>query len=1138
MVFKVKRRLLKIEYAIDFCEYENNILRIKGWLFSYKHSVEGLNVIVKSKDQAYSMKLTSGIKRTDVYQETQAENAKKSGFFGKIVIENLKEFEAELVFTVNGISCKYGLGNFTADSKIDGQAPVKVERLDTKEQEIDFTALIHNYKINWEFKEEYYQQKIDIIVPIYNGYQFLNRLFETIERTKMQYNLILINDCSPDERISPLLHEYADSRENVRLIENEKNQGFVRNVNKGLKFAKGHVALVNSDVELPALWLERLMLPILEDFSVASATPYTNCGIITSFPEIGQDNELPFGLSVDEIDEEFQKIVPKYLEMPTGVGFCMAMNRKAIDEVGELDAESFGMGYGEENDWCQRAIGKGYRNVHVENLFVYHKHGGSFHSEEKKRYMREHAEILERKHPDYPKQVARFFAIDENKDIRRLVKFLLTVKGRPEKIFAAIDHDLGGGASSYLAQKRNLSVDQGHAFVIIRYNFIQNYYPVVFYYGKEKTKLFVKEQMDIIKALEFLKPDELWVNELVTYPRIYEFMDRIREFAAGSSIVLKMLLHDYFAVCPTINLLDAKKQYCRIPEHGICRECFETCNPDLNEEYTSMDVWRSKWKEFLEACSSVVVFSKDSRKILEQVYGKLPNVELIPHQIGYMPSIQKKYKMSNAFTIGLLGVLTKHKGAEIIKELAAEIEKEGLNIRIKLIGTSAEKIESPVFSETGKYTRDSIPYLTLKEDVDIFLIPSIWPETFSYTAEEVMKMGMPVMCFDIGAPAERVSEYRRGIIIPEMTAGAILNEIKNRDLISDCQRLERKDKKVLFIAEENTFASRYRVEHLREQLLLQGIASERIMISQAPKCELRDFDSVVLYRGARVKLIQKLVKRARRLGKPVYYDIDDFIFEYDKIRNLSFLQGKDYRNFERYSGDIKKAMSLCDGYLVSTETLKKEAKMSFPGKPVYVNRNVASMAMFICSIGHGKEERKVQNKERIYLGYFSGTKTHNEDFESIKDVILQIMRKNEQVYLLIGGQIQLPEEFDEVKTRIERFKFVVWRNLPRLIAKADINLMPLEHTTFHSCKSENKWMEAALVGAPTVAAWNEELERVISDGINGYLCKTDADWRANLQKLIDDQKLRKKIADAAYEKVCKSYTTFQMEQDVLKALIK
>ena len=73
---------------------------------------------------------------------------------------------------------------------------------------------------------------------------------------------------------------------------------------------------------------------------------------------------------------------------------------------------------------------------------------------------------------------------------------------------------------------------------------------------------------------------------------------------------------------------------------------------------------------------------------------------------------------------------------------------------------------------------------------------------------------------------------------------------------------------------------------------------------------------------------------------------------------------------------------------------------------------------------------------------------------------------------------------------------------------------------------------------PTVATWNEELERVISDDVNGYLCRSDADWTANLQKLIEDQNLRKKIADAAYEKVRKSYTTFRMEQDVLEALTK
>lgn len=89
-----------------------------------------------------------------------------------------------------------------------------------------------------------------------------------------------------------------------------------------------------------------------------------------------------------EIDDEFRMIRPQYPAMPTGVGFCMGMNLKAIQEVGLLDEENFGKGYGEENDWCQRAIAAGYENVHVDNLFVYHKHGGSFPSEEKQRLLK------------------------------------------------------------------------------------------------------------------------------------------------------------------------------------------------------------------------------------------------------------------------------------------------------------------------------------------------------------------------------------------------------------------------------------------------------------------------------------------------------------------------------------------------------------------------------------------------------------------------------------------------------------------------------------------------------------------------------------------------------------------------------
>ena len=65
------------------------------------------------------------------------------------------------------------------------------------------------------------------------------------------------------------------------------------------------------------------------------------------------------------------------IEIPTGVGFCMALNRACINKIGMFDTV-YGKGYGEENDWCCRAVKNGFVNVMITNLFVYHKHGASF----------------------------------------------------------------------------------------------------------------------------------------------------------------------------------------------------------------------------------------------------------------------------------------------------------------------------------------------------------------------------------------------------------------------------------------------------------------------------------------------------------------------------------------------------------------------------------------------------------------------------------------------------------------------------------------------------------------------------------------------------------------------------------------
>jgi O-antigen biosynthesis protein len=56
----------------------------------------------------------------------------------------------------------------------------------------------------------------------------------------------------------------------------------------------------------------------------------------------------------------------------------------------------------------------------------------------------------------------------------------------------------------------------------------------------------------------------------------------------------------------------------------------------------------------------------------------------------------------------------------------------------------------------GDYEPAQIPALVARYGIGCWLIPSIWPETFSYTTHEALATGLPVICFDLGAQAEAV----------------------------------------------------------------------------------------------------------------------------------------------------------------------------------------------------------------------------------------------------------------------------------------------------------------------------------------------------------------------------------------------
>lgn len=1115
MYHRIQRKLQKIMCSVDFFEYTGNVLKVKGWIFSEEHELEAVSIVLTSRGQRWDLLAETKVERIDVYNHFKGNlHAKNSGFYTTALIKGIANGSVWLEYSRNEKSYKLYLGEIKGEK----EENIVVKACAEAMEYLDLEAFEKNSLENFTEKQVE-DVTIDIIIPVYNGFQYLDPLLNSIKNTKMKYRLIFIEDASPDERVKPYLREYQSSHPETVLIENETNLGFVKSVNKGLKYSCNHVALVNTDVEVPNMWLERLMLPILENDTVASTTPYTNAGTICSFPNIGEDHTIFYGLPLATVDDEFKKIKPRYMEMPTGVGFCMGMNKKALEIVGFLDEESFGMGYGEENDWCQRAIQHNMENVHVENLFVYHKHGGSFLSEDKKRFVEEHGEILSQRYPKYNQETAYYFETDENRDIRKYVewKLLLGMKLPTTLVF---NHNLGGGATAYLEKKEKEILNRGEVSCLIRCNYDIGRTEIIYKYKDSVIKFKVHRFAEIADFIRRISPEKIVINEFVSYPQLYEVLQLVQDYKQKNEVELTLLGHDFYMVCPTVNLLDEQEQYCGVPSLERCEQCLKKNNELKYLDFGTMREWRAHWGDFIQSCDHVIVFSNDSKEIFEKAFGELSNIQVIPHEIDYLPAINKKYKHTHTLNIGLLGTLVKHKGLDVVKDTLKYIESNHLNVNLVLIGNCGENIQSKHFIETGKYTRDMLPSLIFKYDIDIFWIASIWPETFSYTTEEIMTMNFPVMSFDLGAPAERIKKYAKGSIIPSMNP---------EDVVSVAKKWYEKetyiytDKKVLFIVEDITFSSRYRVDHLREQLLYRGITSDCASLKEALKCNLGKYESIVIYRSSMPKQVKKLVDKAHKLSKKVFYDTDDLIFDYESVAELGFMKNE-YKDFKGYCDKIKKAMQQCDAYITSTNALARQITESMNCEEVYINRNVASAEMAILSMTEKCHVKK--DTEKVVLGYFSGTKTHDKDFELIKNVLLDILEKHSNVWLRMGGQIKTAKEFSPYFDRIETVEFVSWKKLPSLIAEVDINLMPLESTVFHECKSENKWQEAALVGVPTIASYNDELALAITDNKDGFLCKDFDEWEEKLERLITDKQLRDSIASEAFAKVMQEYTTY------------
>jgi GT2 family glycosyltransferase len=264
---------------------------------------------------------------------------------------------------------------------------------------------------------------IDVVIPVYKGLEQTRTCIESVLGSPRgtAAEVVAVDDATPDPAIAQYLRGLA-AQGRITLLVNEANLGFVQSVNRGMALhADRDVVLLNSDTEVANDWLGRLHAAAHSAPDVATVTPFSNNATICSYPYEGWKGGLPGTLGLAALDALFAKAnARRMIDLPTAVGFCMYIRRDCLKAIGAFDAERFGRGYGEENDFCMRAGKAGWRNLFAADVFVYHEGSVSF-SDERFDLIKAAAPLLIALHPEYPLRVHEFVERDEASALRAAV---------------------------------------------------------------------------------------------------------------------------------------------------------------------------------------------------------------------------------------------------------------------------------------------------------------------------------------------------------------------------------------------------------------------------------------------------------------------------------------------------------------------------------------------------------------------------------------------------------------------------------------------------------------------------------------------------------------------------------------------
>ena len=884
------------------------------------------------------------------------------------------------------------------------------------------------------------------------------------------------------------------------------------------------VVLLNSDTEVAPGWLGRLTAQAYGEPRIASVSPFSNNATICGYPA-DQATQIAFGSTVAHLDETCRTVnTGRSLDVPTTVGFCMYIRREALQEVGAFDTDRFTQGYGEENDFCLRASALGWRHRLACDTFVYHKGSVSF-GDRANALAEQGMQLILERYPDYQRTVARHVGQGAVTPFRFAVTASL-FRQSELPVILMIGHTLGGGVQFHIESLVQRFGDRAR-FLLLHATHRGTALSVLSLPHHPVLSLPASRMDDLVVLLRSMNVSRVHIHHLLGMD-----MD-IRAITRRLDVPFDVTVHDYYGICPQINLLPWRHSlYCGEPDIAGCNACIAN-----RGSHGARDIltWRAEHAWLFREAARVLCPSNDVIERLER-YGLTDNAVFAPYEPVHAEPwpLQVLPPGDAVLKIGVLGTLVDHKGGRTVASVAELADPQ--TTEIHLIGHTDGPFPPTALQRmkvTGRYQQADLPGLIKTIAPHVIWFAAAWPETFSFTLSAAIDAGIPIVATRIGAHAERLAgrpfTWLVDIATPPHAWLAIFEQVRNalgqnveppvRAALADVYaadylcpprsvaRVKPQKPRLVIVPECFETGSPTPCGYIR---LLQPLHHPAItggfdvQVATGETIFDHPAEIIVTQRFALpdVATADRLAAHCRATGATLVFDLDDDLLNIPRSHPEATL-------LRPRAKVVRRMLDAADIVWVSTPALAERLR------PIREDAAV---------VANGLDERiwktpPTPSQDQPVRILCMGTNTHDHDFALIEPALSRLKAEYQQrVVIDIVGmttRLDLPSGLNRVappaSARRSYPGFVNW--LTSANPPWHIGLAPLLDTPFNACKSPLKAMDYAAMGLAVVASDTPVYRGSIADGPAGQLvANSHSAWYAALTWLVRNHDFRHAVA--------------------------